>query len=145
MGACDAPEARQFDFWIGDWHAECGDGHRGSNRIRSILDGCVILEEFDASQSAQLRGTSVSMWAPSRGRWLQTWVDNAGNYLALEGGLDDAGRMVLSTAREDDGREIIWRMVFADIAERSFDGSWERRGANDSEWEPVWRIHYTRR
>ena len=31
------PEARQFDFWIGDWDATWGEDQRGTNRVRSIL------------------------------------------------------------------------------------------------------------
>ena len=40
-------EARQFDFWIGDWDAVWGDNARGTNVVRAVLDNAVILENFD--------------------------------------------------------------------------------------------------
>ena len=84
---CSPPEARQFDFWIGDWDCMWGEEGVGSNSIRAILDGCVIEEHFDASPTADFRGISLSMYNAVLRRWEQTWVDNAGNYWALAGGI----------------------------------------------------------
>ena len=44
---CSAPEARQFDFWLGEWDLTWGKDGRGKNVITSIYDGCVIQERFD--------------------------------------------------------------------------------------------------
>lgn len=39
-------EARQFDFWLGDWALSWGNGATGTNQITAILDGHVIRENF---------------------------------------------------------------------------------------------------
>ena len=49
------PEARQFDFWIGDWEVynNLYPNHRvGTSKIESISGGCSILENWEAFQTA---------------------------------------------------------------------------------------------
>src|SRR4051794_21470059 len=88
-------EARQFDFWLGDWDLTWGEDQRGRNVITAILDGRVIQEQFDGLAATPLRGMSVSVYDERQGRWQQTWVDNSGGYLDFTGGWAD-GRMVLT-------------------------------------------------
>jgi hypothetical protein len=71
-------EGAQFDFWLGDWNVTWPDG-RGTNRVRKVLDGKVILEEFDGKPDIDLEGMSVSTYDAEQRRWLQTWVDSRGN------------------------------------------------------------------
>lgn len=93
---CAAEEYRQFDFWVGEWTVSGPDGGRaGRSRVSVVMDGCVIREEWD---SGQVRGTSLTVYDRPRQRWSQTWVDNRGVQLRLEGGLDD-GAMVLAGSR----------------------------------------------
>ena len=50
------PEARQFDFWIGDWEVynNLYPNHRvGTSKIESISGGCSILENWEAFQTAK--------------------------------------------------------------------------------------------
>ena len=44
---CSTPEARQFDFWLGEWDVSWGDGQHSTNRVEATLGGCVIQENFD--------------------------------------------------------------------------------------------------
>jgi hypothetical protein len=90
---CARPEHRQFDFWVGEWEVQDPKGNRaGENSIKSILGGCVILESWRGARGAN--GTSVNTFDASRGVWHQTWVDDQGGLLQLEGHATD-GRMVL--------------------------------------------------
>ena len=90
---CSAPEHRQFDFWVGDWDVTTPTGKpAGHNRIESILNGCALRETWTGAGGG--RGTSYNAWDRQRGRWHQTWVDDDGLLLQLEGGLAD-GKMVL--------------------------------------------------
>jgi hypothetical protein len=43
---CAAPGHRQFDFWLGEWEAAANGKFAGTNKITSILGGCVIMEEW---------------------------------------------------------------------------------------------------
>ena len=41
------PEARQFDFWAGDWDVTSPDGQpAGTNRIEAIAGGAGLLENW---------------------------------------------------------------------------------------------------
>ena len=141
---CTQVEARQFDFWLGDWNWTWGADGRGTNRITSILDGCVIQEEFDGSPSIPLKGLSVSAFNTSSGKWQQTWVDNSGGYLDLVGGMED-GKMILSRTATVQGKPVMQRMVFYNVEDNELDWNWERSDDGGETWGMVWSIHYQRR
>jgi Protein of unknown function (DUF1579) len=143
LDRADEP-ARQFDFWLGDWEATWAHGGRGRNRVRAILGGGVVLEEFDATPGDELQGMSVSVYDPGVGGWRQTWVDNAGSYWSFLGGFAD-GQMVLSTSDHRGDQELALRMVFHDIAADEFDWSWQRSTDGGATWTSTWEIHYRRR
>lgn len=142
--SCDTVEAHEFDFWLGEWDVSWGDDGRGTNTVTRILDGCVVLEEFDGAPSEAFRGMSVSVYNPQQQVWQQTWVDNAGNYLDFVGGLLD-GRMVLSRETVVEDRPIQQRMVWYNISDDELDWNWERSDDGGKTWEVLWHIHYRRR
>jgi hypothetical protein len=90
---CSAPEYRQFDFWVGDWTVVDTSGTpAGTNRVTHEFGGCVVQEHWAGTDGS--RGTSLNTYDASTKRWHQTWVDNNGAILLLEGGVAD-GKMVL--------------------------------------------------
>lgn len=93
---CVDAESHQFDFWIGDWDVFNPKGVLvGTNRIAPIYGGCVLHESWKATKVVE--GQSFNRYDPDRGLWHQTWVDNGGSLLLLEGGMKGA-EMVLSDA-----------------------------------------------
>lgn len=137
-------EARQFDFWIGDWDAFWGDGAHGTNSIRAVLDNAVILENFDGRPGMALMGMSVSVYNAGLGKWQQTWVDNQSGYLDFVGAFED-GRMVLQRSATRPGQTFLQRMVWYNIERDRFDWNWERSDDAGRTWQVLWQIHYTRR
>ena len=109
--ACAAPEHHQFDFWIGEWDVTLPNGKRaGTNRIESILGGCALRETWAGAGGSN--GTSYNAYDATRRRWHQTWVDNQGSLLLLEGTFAD-GRMILEgetldTAGQSQRQRITW-------------------------------------
>jgi len=94
--ACAAPEHRQFDFWLGDWDAFDFDNPAtqvARTRVDLILDGCVLLENYEDADGH--KGQSFSVYDASRKVWHQSWVTNRGEVLVIEGKFE-AGEMVLS-------------------------------------------------
>jgi hypothetical protein len=97
--ACTAAEYRQFDFWIGEWDVTLPNGSRaGSNRIEPILGGCALRETWAGARGSH--GTSYNAYDASRRRWHQTWVDDQGGLLVLEGGFA-GNRMTLEGETRD--------------------------------------------
>ncbi len=99
---CVAPEYRQFDFWVGSWSVTNPAGNvAGTNRIESILGGCVLQEHWASSGGGD--GTSLNMWNAADSTWRQVWMDAGGNLLELKGRL--VGKeMVLSGTRPTPGQ-----------------------------------------
>lgn len=92
---CAAAEHRQFDFWLGEWDVTTPDGRTaGTNRITSILNGCVLLEEWTGAGGGI--GKSFNLYDARAKHWRQTWIDGRGNVLELRGGLSEAGAMVMT-------------------------------------------------
>jgi hypothetical protein len=145
--ACDAPEFRQFDFWVGDWDLTwTSDGKlmKGRNTITSILGGCVIAENFASGPPENLDGISHSTWDREAKQWKQTWVDNTGAYLDFTGGWQD-GKMVLSREAVVKGRRSRQRMVFYAIGKDALKWNWEGSADEGRTWKVLWAIDYARR
>lgn len=96
-GACESPEHRQFDFWIGDWNVVNSEGApAGSSSVTRELDGCVIHEHWQGlGKSKGFDGQSFNLFEESSRAWKQSWVDNAGRAMALLQGKFSDGKMVL--------------------------------------------------
>jgi len=145
---CNQPEQKQFDFWVGEWKLTWpgpkGEVQHGTNSIRTVLDSCVVEENFSGGEAMHLRGRSLSTFDARQGKWKQTWVDNEGGYLDFMGEFRD-GRMILSReATGPGGNKFLQRMVFKNIGRNQLDWSWERSEDGGKSWKVVWPIHYER-
>lgn len=144
---CSTPEARQFDFWLGDWTARFqsnGKPVMARNSVSALFDGCVIFEQFDGAPGSPLKGLSHSVYDAIAKRWKQTWVDNTGAYLDFVGGWE-GDRMVLMREVERNGQKFRQRMVWFDIRPDAFNWHWERSDDGGKTWTVNWRIEYQRR
>ncbi|MCH7689753.1 MAG: hypothetical protein IIA17_01745 [candidate division Zixibacteria bacterium] len=138
---CSAPEASQFDFWIGKWDLTWGDSLKGTNIITKELDGCVIHEHF-SDPKERFYGRSYSVYNPTKKLWQQTWVDNQGNYMNFKGGFEN-GKMTLSRSFVGPkGKTVMQRMIFSNISDSSLDWSWESSLDGGKNWKQLWLIHY---
>ena len=140
---CDAPGFREFDFWLGEWQVRTPDGTlRGTNRIERGYDGCVIHERYTSVR--RYRGESLNIYDAARKVWHQTWVDNGGTLLLLEGRLTD-GRMVLEgQTRGEGGRTVRHRITWTPSADGSVRQLWQSTDAK-GEWLTTFDGRYTRK
>ena len=143
QAGCASAEARQLDFWVGEWEVTWANGGKGRNRITRILDGCVILEQFDGNPGTKLVGHSVSTFDRASKRWRQAWVDNTGAFLDFTGGLEE-GRMVFAREAEREGTKFRQRMVFEDVRADSLKWLWQRSDDGGVSWKTQWEIDYRR-
>ena len=150
---CNSPEARQFDFWLGEWDLSwpaeqagdaVGDRQTGFNRITKLFGDCVIEENF-TTDDASFRGHSVSVYDEKAGIWRQTWVDSAGGYISLTGSWDGETLVLRTEPSQREGETVVQRMVFSEITADSLE--WEWQGSRDGgiAWNQLWNISYRRR
>ena len=140
---CDAPEYRQFDFWIGKWVVSEGGQTAGSNQIESDLKGCALFESWTAVDGS--RGRSVNFYDRAVRRWHQSWVDDRGGVLELDGNLAN-GSMVLEGQRVDpkSGQSVRHRIVWTPNADGSVRQHWQTSKAPQGTWETVFDGLYRR-
>jgi hypothetical protein len=80
-------DARQLDFWLGDWEVRDPAGHHvGDSSIQLLLDGCVVYENWTGTLGGS--GKSFNFWDKAQKRWQQTWVDDKGGVQQYYGKLD---------------------------------------------------------
>ena len=81
---CRAAEYRQFDFWAGSWEVYGPNGQLvGRNVVEPVLDGCGLQESWTSATGSQ--GHSYNFYDAANGKWHQTWIDDSGNPLYLDG------------------------------------------------------------
>jgi hypothetical protein len=124
---CATRQDRQFDFWLGKWNVTDNATGKpdGTNDVTSELKGCVLQEHWIGAGPNGPRGTSFNHYDPARKLWHQTWVDDGGGILYLDGGLKN-GSMVLSGARIGRaGKRVIDRITFTPRPDGSVRQWWQ--------------------
>ena len=103
---CTSTEARQFDFWLGDWDVTPNGSAPGTRAARSHITveagGCAVFEDFT---DLSYHGVSVNVFNPATQHWHQTYVDTDRARLLFEGGLV-GGDMILTMPNNAD--RIAW-------------------------------------
>jgi hypothetical protein len=129
--ACAEFSYRQFDFWIGDWVVAdvVSPAIVAHAKIDSILDGCVLREDYQATDGHA--GQSLTVYDASRSVWHQTWVTNGGTLLEIEGKFEN-GEMMLS-GRNQKGEVVrgTWKPVNGGVREMA-----EKSGDDGKTWVP---------
>jgi len=144
-GACETPEHRQFDFWVGRWDVYGPKGKKaGENRIEVIADGCALLEQW--SGSGGFNGKSLNIYDAGDRRWHQTWVDSGGTLLVLAGGLVERS-MVMSAVTPgttDPTKTVQQRITWTPAADGSVRQLWESSADGGRTWTVVFDGRYVR-
>ncbi len=136
---CNTPEYRQFDFWIGEWVVKDSKGNiQGYNKIFSILDGCALSENWHSVSGNP--GVSYNFYDKTKGQWHQTWVDNSGGTLYLDGGLKD-GVMVLSSANSSN-QKVIQQISWTPLDDGSVKQHWQSSKDGGKNWTDVFLGFY---
>jgi hypothetical protein len=89
-------------------------------------------------------GTSFNIYYVGDRRWHQTWVDNSGGLLRLDGGLQD-GKMVLSGARTTRaGKRVIDRIVWTPASNGDVRQVWDYSSDGGKTWHAVFDGTYVK-
>jgi hypothetical protein len=139
--ACDAPEHRAFDFWIGEWDVHGPQGRlAGSNSIKREYGGCVLHERYQTGGGYS--GESFNIYDAPRKVWHQTWVDSSGLLLLLEGGIRDGNMVLEGHTTGADGKQTKHRITWTPNPDGSVRQLWESTDAR-GEWTVAFDGHYT--
>lgn len=138
------PEARQFDFWLGDWDVFNPEGLKvGENRIELLASGWALQETWSGADGNS--GRSLNTWIPRKKQWQQFWV-GVGGALELAGGLNPKGEMVLEgrgAGRE--GKELINRIAWTPNPDDTVRQHWQRSVDSGITWTTAFDGLYRRK
>lgn len=130
--ACNAPEFRQFDYWIGEWTVRNTKGDViGSSSVSRISNGCALLEEWSSAQGND--GKSINFYDSSAAQWRQTWVGSGGLILDLVGGLVD-GNMTLSQTKETPQGSVTHRITWTPLVDGRVEQKWDTSEDGGETW-----------
>lgn len=147
------PEARQFDFWIGDWDVNLrvlqdgrtwADSVAARARIYRILDGKAILELWD---SPDIKGYSLRYYDREAGAWVLylNWPGkNRSGTSRLTGGFRHGRGEFFSSTQDGEGDESVSRYTFCDITPTTlrWDDAYSKDGGRT--WTHNWIMEWTR-
>ena len=138
---CQAPEYRQFDFWLGDWDvtSPANPGGSSRNRITRINGDCTLREEYTTPLGYE--GTSLNFYDATRRVWHQTWIDNQGGALYLEGRLEGRS-MVLATTTDT---QNVQRITWTPLDDGRVRQHWEATADGGRTWTTVFDGYYSGR
>jgi hypothetical protein len=131
---CSDPAYHQFDFWIGSWDVTQGGKPAGTNTITSELAGCALFESW-LSANGRTAGRSINYYDADRKSWHQTWIDNSGQPLTLEGTFAQ-GKMVMRGQRPlPNGKGLLQhRITWTPLASGEVRQLWESSTDNGKSW-----------
>lgn len=74
------PQAREFDFWIGEWDVYPNGANTliGHSKVEMASGGCMILENWTALGPVPNTGKSINYVNSATGKWEQHWIGSGG-------------------------------------------------------------------
>ncbi len=140
---CAEPEFGQFDFWVGEWIVFDTLGQEvGRNTVERVLGGCVLTESWIGASGS--RGRSLNIYDRFAKRWHQSWVDDQGLLLQLDGGLHEGSMVLQGDRQRPDGGRARHRIAFAPLPDGSVRQHWQRSLDEGRSWTTAFLGIYRR-
>jgi len=137
-------EARQFDFWIGDWNVVNAAGNQaGTSRIEKILNGCALQENWTSAQGNS--GKSFNRFDPVKREWRQHWIDDSGLETFYAGSFLDKCMSLTSEQTTADGKQQLNRMRFFDLGAEGVRQWGEVSDDAGAHWKTTFDLYYRRK
>jgi hypothetical protein len=134
--ACSTQQYHQFDFWVGDWQVRDPKGElAGTNDVTKIQGGCVLQEHWVDTQG--MTGTSLNVYNARSKQWHQTWVDNQGGLLVLDGGLVDGAMVLTGHNLSRAGKPVVDRITWSKMSNGNVRQVWDRSADDGKTWTTV--------
>ena len=136
--ACETPEHRQFDFWVGRWdvYPTGTDVLVAHSLIENLYAGCTIRENWMPLQGAG--GGSLNSWRPRERRWRQLWADSTNRFTEFSGGLEGEAMVLTGSTTLPDGSARQVRIRYT----REAGGAVRQLGTFSTDGGATWQPSY---
>lgn len=140
---CEDAEYRQFDFWLGKWNVTTPAGKvAGTNVITQSLNQCVLHEHYTTPSGFE--GNSYNIFDKQTNQWHQTWVDNSGTLLKLDGGLVNGAMVLSGPGKMQDGTEVVHKISWSVNDDKTVRQHWEMSKDDGLSWSTLFDGTYTK-
>ena len=132
---CQSQSHRAFDFWLGEWQVTTqADNIIRHSKISLINDGCTLLEEYQTPSGYS--GKSLNIYDKQSGKWHQTWTDNSGLLLLLNGE-KQGNKMILTGNLMQNGQQVEQRITWSDNPDGTVRQHWQSRKSESKNWQTL--------
>ncbi len=137
-------EARQFDFWVGDWDVLNLAGQKaGTNSVQLFSNGCGLMENWTGAQGGD--GKSINFYDPGTKRWYQSWIGSGGGALRYAGTFSDGAMRFEGETIGSDGKKTLQKLTFFKIDENTVRQFAEISADDGKTWSVSYDFKYVRR
>ncbi len=107
-------EAKQFNFWVGEWDVFNPQGRRdGTSIIQIFANGCGILENWTDSFGGT--GKSINFYDSGDQKWYQYWIGGGGGPGRWYGRFSDGAVRYENETVDKTGKKTLGRLTFFDV------------------------------
>jgi hypothetical protein len=145
------PEARQFDFWVGDWdvtpfQAPPSSAPRviGTNRVELHLGDCMLLENWVSAGPAGGAGKSINFYDRNRHQWRQVWVADRGGSLDYAGEFKDGAMRFEGWTLAPNGSRVLQKLTFFPLHRDTVRQLFETSSDSGKSWQSGFDGRYVR-
>lgn len=137
-------EARQFDFWLGDWDVFNLAGQKaGTNSILSFANGCGLMENWTSALGND--GKSINYYDASTNKWYQHWMGSTGGALRYEGSFKDGAIRFEGATIGKDGKKTLQKLTFFKLDESTVRQLAETSNDDGKTWTISYDFKYVKR
>ncbi len=138
-------EARQFDFWLGDWDVFVKGRKVGENLVELDTQGCVLVENWTNSGGG--KGKSLNVYNASLKKWQQFYVGGQGGIYEFKGEYREKERIMYFTAETigPKGAKIMHIFTFTDLPDKTVRQWWQQSTDGGKTYNTVWDSIYKRK
>lgn len=141
---CSAPRYHQFDFFLGRWSVTNAAGKLiGLDTVDTQLRGCMIVERY-ADVGDDGRGYGIMGFRSGTGTWHQTFIDDGGMVLTLDGRIVSGAMVMEGVDYRSTGGKRLHRVSFIPKPGGRVEELWRASVDDGRTWKTVFHGFFTR-
>lgn len=141
--ACETPEHKQFDFWVGSWKVYRPD--TGQMVARSLIEklygGCAIRENW-MPVTGFGAGGSLNSYRPNEKRWRQVYTGAGNAWAEYVGGMAGDAMVIRGTRTMPNGAQTAVRITYRPAAGGTVHQIGEQSSDGGKSWQPQYHFVY---
>jgi tetratricopeptide (TPR) repeat protein len=136
-------EARQFDFWVGEWDVFNPQGQKaGTSVIQQISAGCGVLENWRDAFGNE--GKSINFYDANTAKWYQYWIGASGGPLRMSGIYKESAMRYEGEPTTSNGMTTLSRLTFFNIDAKTVRQFAEQSTDGGKTWTTTYDLKYVR-